>query len=244
MQMLSVFFLLAIWGVVRRRRRGGKGRSLLDFAGLAGLFLWCWPPVAWLSVASLEKWYPAAERPPADAQAIVLLGASLYSSNRSQPRTEPAQATYLRATRAAWLFHHWKPLPIVVSGGLVGEPGDAPVADIMRRVLLAEGVPDSSIWVENRSANTYQNAVDTARILLPKGIRTVALVTEGYHMPRSVLCFRKQGFDVVAAGCAYRTLEPQSFKDMLQPKARAVHINDDCLHEWIGIVWYKLRGRI
>jgi uncharacterized SAM-binding protein YcdF (DUF218 family) len=235
---LTALVLLCLW----RLTRAGRGRAgrIADFV-LAGAMLLCfWPPVAWLAVATLEKRYPVERFPRRDAEAIVALAGTSYLANASQPEAEPGFTTYLRTAHAAWLFHNWKPLPIVVSGGT----STPRVALLMRRELLAQGIPDSLIRVEDGSLNTYENAVEVARILMPQGRRRIALVTEGFHMARAELCFRKQGFDVVPAPCCYRTFELRSRKDFLMPSVWAIRASDEAVHEWIGLAWYKVRGRI
>jgi uncharacterized SAM-binding protein YcdF (DUF218 family) len=167
----------------------GRGRAgrVADFLLAGGLLLCFWPLVAWLCVATLEEAYPVERFPRRDAEAIVALAGTSYLANTSQPEAAPGFTTYLRTAHAAWLFHNWKPLPIVVSGGT----GTPRIATLMRRELLAAGVPDSMIRVEAQSRNTYENAVEVARILLPQGVRRIAVVTEGFHMARAELCFRK-----------------------------------------------------
>ena len=243
MLLLIPFLCLCGWRVLGGRSGSGRRNRLLDVAAVGGAFLCCWPAVSWLLVASLEKQFPVERFPGREAQAIVVLAGTAYPVNASQPEAEPGQSTYLRCAHAAWLFHHWSRLPIVVSGGAVA-PGDPLLAGLMRRQLLEEGVPDAMIRMEGRSANTDQNARETARILLPKGLRRIALVTEALHMPRAAACFRKQGFDVVPAACSYHLLEFRSLRDFLMPQSRAIHLNEDSLHEWIGLAWYKIRGWI
>jgi uncharacterized SAM-binding protein YcdF (DUF218 family) len=237
MSLLALLLLVCIAAALYRRSR------VPLFAALAVLFLYCWPPVAWLTAASLEKRYPVTEFPQGEAEAIVVLSASFYPSNPSQPETLPGFATYLRCSHAAWLYKHWKQLPIVVSGG-IGQPGGPPIADIMKRQLVGEGVPESMIWEEARSTSTYQNAVLTGNLLFLRGIRRIALVTEGIHMLRADLSFRKEGFDVVPAACAYHTQEQTTPGERLLPNMWAVHTNDEALHEWGGLAVYKLRGWI
>ena len=239
MYLLPVLLALCLW----RAARADRSSRAVSVAIAAALFLWCWPPVAWLNVASLERRYPIATFPSGDAEAIVALAANHYASNPTQREAEPGFATQLRCAHAAWLFHHWKRLPIIVSGG-TGEAGDPPIAELMRRQLLAAGVPDALIQVEGRSQTTHENAVETARILRPKGVSRIALVTEGFHMPRAESCFRRQGFDVTPAPCAYRTFELTRLTDFLLPRRWAIQTNEDALHEWLGLFWYKLRGRI
>src|SRR3954447_21835813 len=228
--MLSILILL-----VTARLASARGRfRVVDRALAAALFLCFWPAAAWLFVATLERPYPVNPLPRAPADAIVVLGGNYYPSNASQPEARPGVGTSLRAARAAWLFHHWKHLPVVVSGG-TGNTHDPALAALMRGQLIAEGVPDAMISVEEHSSTTYENAAYVARVLLPNGLWRIALVTEAYHMRRAELTFQKQGFDVVAAPCSFRTLERHGFKELVVPDLWAPRVTAEAMHEWVGL---------
>jgi uncharacterized SAM-binding protein YcdF (DUF218 family) len=243
MSLLPLLILFCAWRLLRPLWNRRPASRVPDFLLAIGLFLYCWPAAAWLFIATLEKQVPVAPFPPREADAIVALGGNFYPASGAHPQAEPGFATYLRSAHAAWLFHHWKRLPIVVSGGSAAA-GAPSLAELMRRQLIGQGVPDSMIWVDDRSANTYANAVDTARILLPKGMRRIALVTEAFHMPRAELCFRKQGFSVMPAPSSCRTLELHSWMEFLVPRPWAIDVNQEAIHEWLGLAWYKIRGDI
>ncbi len=240
---LVVFVLLAaVWGLPRWRR----GARKLAAAAALVLFLWSWPPVVWLTSATLESWYPYGPPPAStEAGAIVVLSAGLVPPDPSQPFAVADIDTRVRTRYAAWLYRHWRRLPVVVSGGPVGPPGrKVVIAGLMRDLLIAEGVDPADIWVEGRSLDTYQNAVFSARLLRSRGVRRIVLVTQGYHMPRAVACFRKQGLEVVPAPCGLRSLEFQDRFEEFLPSPTAILHNEDALHEWIGLAWYWISGRI
>jgi uncharacterized SAM-binding protein YcdF (DUF218 family) len=230
--MLSILLALTAAAILFRAR---KGLALLP---IVLLFLWTWPPAAMLFSRTLEWRYPDNAFPLGDAQAIVVLGGSAFPAS-PQPEAVPGAATYLRCRYAAWLYKNWKPLPVIASGGPAGSFGS--LADVMRSVLIAEGVPADRIRLERESRSTFENAAFTSARLLPDGIRAIALVTDAHHMLRAERSFRKQGFSVVPAPCAFRSLR---LDDTLLPSARAAQHNDEALHEWIGIAAYRLTGKL
>jgi uncharacterized SAM-binding protein YcdF (DUF218 family) len=80
-------------------------------------------------------------------------------------------------------------------------------------------------------------------MLHPRGIRKILLVTEAYHMPRARGAFAKAGFEVRVAPCLYRTREFQgTWSDWLLPQLKSVRMFEDALHEFIGLVIYRLQG--
>ena len=204
------------------------------------LFLWSWTPFARLTSETLEKGYdPGKPVDTAGSGAIVVLSGSILLPNASRPAPLMDISTYVRCAHAAWLYHR-HPLPVVATGGTV-EAGGVRVAaaEVMRDYLLSQGV--ATVWTEEGSFSTAQNAANTVRLLRAKGITRIVLVTEAYHMPRAARCFEKLGMAVVAAPCSFNTLEPLGWTSIF-PDYRALRMNEDNFHEWAGLLWYRLRG--
>ena len=70
-------------------------------------------------------------------------------------------------------------------------------ADAFAAYLIERGVPANAIERELRSRSTRQNARYAAKLLLPRGVRRVGIVTCDWHMARALRCFRGAGFDAV-----------------------------------------------
>jgi len=236
---LALALVLLAAGLFSPRNRRLR---FLAIAAWAGLFLWSWAPVAWLTSGSLEWHYPVTPLPAGDPQVIVVLSANSIAPNASHPEPDAGLNTYLRCRHAAWLYHHWHAVPILATGGMLEE--GVVLARLMRHILEAEGVPPDRIWTEETSTSTYENARNSAALLRERGISRIALVTEAYHMLRSEKSFRKQGLTVIPAACDYRTLGTHWNWQRLIPNASEQMVNGDNLHEWVGLLWYRLSGKI
>jgi uncharacterized SAM-binding protein YcdF (DUF218 family) len=119
------------------------------------------------------------------------------------------------------------------------------LAEAMRDFLVELGVPSSDIILESRSRSTYENALQSARLLKDRGIRKIILVTEAAHMPRALGTFRKQGLEAVPAPCHY--ISTAWFERPLLgllPAPGTLRESQGVLHEWLGMAWYRLRGRM
>jgi len=232
---VCVIFLIATFRLQRSRL------ALLLRATAVVLFLWSWPPVAWLLSASLEHSFRPALYPDGDADVIVVLSAGIQPLDPTEAHPLPDGHTYLRCQRAIWLYKNWRPLPIVVSGGPLGS--GVIIADVMRSVLEAEGVPPGMIWTERTSTSTYENARNTAALLRLRGIRRVVLITEGYSMLRAMKALQHAGLLVVPSPCTFRMYESRSGWKQLLPDATSILSNEDALHEWVGLAWYRLSGK-
>jgi uncharacterized SAM-binding protein YcdF (DUF218 family) len=241
MTVFAAFFLILIAAVVAPRRL----RRMPAAVAAAAIFVWGWAPFTAYFARTLEGRYPIRPEPAGDAQAIVVLGGSIYPPDPSQPEILPGYNTYVRCRYAAMLYRRWKPAPVVASGGLIVDRGKGwDVSDVMRHVLETEGVPVSMIWTENQSANTKENAARSAVLLRAKGVRRIALVTEAIHMPRAVRAFEREGLDVVPAPCASRAERFQrTWQEYAIPRPENMVVNQQTLHEWLGLAWYAATAR-
>jgi uncharacterized SAM-binding protein YcdF (DUF218 family) len=237
-QPLSLIFLtMTLIGLLRLRHCKG---SWLAISGILGLLLLSWPPVDWLVSRPLEGWYPIRPFPGAPAQAIVVLSSAVSPPMYQRPYPLPDRETYQRCEYAAWLHTHWQPLPVLACGGRGTTRAAQPGAVTMRQLLQQAGVPDSMIWIEQRSSSTHENAVFGAEILRQHSIKRIALVVEAQSMARAEACFRKQGIEVVPAPCEF--LEFSFHLEEFLPNWKTIGRNEGSLHEIVGLAWYWLRG--
>ena len=232
--LLLCLLIIAVWGLVARRRP-------LLVTAIAGIFLLAWPPVAWVGAQVLEAWY-SPKLPAADlVQAIVVLAAGAAPAEAPDLAPSLKENTYLRCQHALAIWKRNPRLPMLLCGGT--EPGlKTSLASIMRRMMAEQGVPESMLWTEDNSTSTYENALFGTRILRQKGVQRIILVTEAYHMLRSERCFRKQGIVVIPAACNFAHVggEPNS----VLPVGGGILLNEQTLHELVGLSWYLVKGRI
>jgi uncharacterized SAM-binding protein YcdF (DUF218 family) len=240
-QALTFLFLSITAGGLCGLRKYWKTASWrVAFCGFLGLVALTWPPASAILARPLVGRYSRDIRPAGDAEAIVVLAGAVNYPTKERPYPLVGRDTYRRIVHAAWLFHNWKPVPVLASGG-GGKPGEA-AASIMRRLLEQEGVPPGKIWAEEQSRSTYENALYGAQLLRRRGIHRVALVVEADSMLRAELCFRKQGVDVTPAPCLFR--DYQFMGAEVLPGWQGIYRLETLLHEGLGLLWYRLLGRI
>ena len=140
----------------------------------------------------LWKWRVFTERNSA-ADAIVVLGGSTEPALSPRPIVE-MNGTGDRVTYAAYLYKEGKAPHLLLSGGYItwlDERQSTPAVE-MASLLEMMGVPAEALWLEEKSQNTYENALYTHQILTEKGINRIILVTSAMHMPRSVALLRNK----------------------------------------------------
>ncbi|MEI6386975.1 MAG: YdcF family protein [Spirochaetota bacterium] len=130
-------------------------------------------------------------------------------------------------------------LPLLFTGGRSADPDETESeADAAKAFWLSLGIAAERIILETKSRDIADNAHFVAEKI---GQRTIVLVTSAWHMPRSVLAFERAGMKVIAAPTAYRAGPlNRDIRDFL-PGASALETSSLALHEYIGLVWYKLR---
>lgn len=208
----------------------------------------------WISY-SLESQYPPLTNNP-NADAIVILGGATKPDLPPRQHPEVGEAGD-RVIHGAFLFDKGYAPLIVASGGWVTiywEPGDRSEAAGMKELLIMLGVPPDKVMIEPRSQNTQENALNTAELLKDTDINRIILVTSARHMPRAKAVFEKQGFEVVPAPTDYFvTGEPditngnlgKNFKLLnLPPKAKFINVTTESMKEYVGLLYYRLRGWI
>lgn len=77
-----------------------------------------------------------------------------------------------------------KPDKIIVTGGLANPVAGTPEAPVMKRELVARGVPEEIIIEEDKSLTTKQNAEFSVPIIKSLGTDRVVLCTSKEHMNR------------------------------------------------------------
>ncbi|NMG08182.1 YdcF family protein [Brasilonema sp. UFV-L1] len=147
--------------------------------------------------------------PGTTADAIVVLG-----------RGEPFRDSRVQVAAELWKNHR---APFIFASGV----GDG--SEIVQK-LKAKGIPDAALGEEHCSQTTKENALFTASILQPRGIKKILLVTDSPHMLRSRLTFKNVGFEVISHTTPIPSQLTSTKKAMLM------------FYEYMGLVSYGLRG--
>jgi uncharacterized SAM-binding protein YcdF (DUF218 family) len=130
-------------------------------------------------------------------------------------------------------------LPPLATGG-TPRGGTLAEGRIMQQILEDE-YRLSPRWVEDRAETTWDNARFSAALLHADGVRRIALVTHAWHLHRAVPEFEAQGLDVVPAGIGFSSTRIDDVFDLV-PSPAGLRDSTFALHEWLGILWYKLRS--
>ncbi len=114
-------------------------------------------------------------------------------------------ATADRFIQALKLYKQGKINHILISGGngKASSKGFREGAWV-KNELITMGVPDSVVFVEDRSNNTADNAANARKILDTMHLRPpYLLISSAHHLPRAMLLFQKKGVLTEPYPCNY-----------------------------------------
>ncbi|MDQ6976464.1 MAG: YdcF family protein [Mariprofundaceae bacterium] len=233
--------LLALGGLLFYQNWWGK---VIVWCSLLTLLALATTPVRDLLIKPLEYTSPALSLSalPTEQAAVVLLGGGLYEkAPEYDGQNLPSNHALMRTLYAAEIARR-SGFTVYASGGAPLNKEAEPEALVLQRWLIKFGVDPMHIHTENSSRNTAENAKNIAKILHKKGIQHVLLVTTAAHMPRSVIAFSAEGLAVIAAPTKYKTKQtPYQALDFL-PDANTLSDSSFALHEYLGILWYRIHN--
>ncbi|MBI2257786.1 MAG: YdcF family protein [Flavobacteriia bacterium] len=115
-------------------------------------------------------------------------------------------------------------------------------------VLLKWGFPEKDIIIEKISRNTYENAVETKKVLSRSypHLKKFLLITSGQHMRRSRAIFKKQGIECDTYSTdLYTSAKRFYFWDQyFVPNVQTISDWNGLIKEWVGYVIYDIVGYI
>jgi uncharacterized SAM-binding protein YcdF (DUF218 family) len=228
-----------------RRRRGRRRRLICLTIIIVLVTISCTNLVGHPAIGSLEWRYPPNAKLPDRADAIIVLGSGTRVAGEDDASIDLDASGTFRCLKAAEVYHKAGPCLVVVSGGKSssGTPGP-PAARAMKDLLVRLDVDPADILVEETSRTTYENAVESWKLIQDRDFRHIVLVTDAVHLFRAERCFEALGRPVIPVGCNYQAVMFTWAPCTMLPSADAAVKVERALHEWVGILWYWLRGRL
>ena len=197
-----------------------KAKKYLIFS-LLWMTVISWGPFANLMLKPLESSYPRLEKIPDNIEYILLLG-------RDRER---------RAWEALRLYHKIPNVKIITSGySLHDKISDAKKTQIL---LTESGVPKERLLMQSMAKTTFEEAEHMKKRV---GEKPFILVTAAYHMPRAIKVFEKVGLHPIPAPTYFNNPNENGIFTMWQ--AKQLQKTEQAWHEYMGLLIYKLQGKI
>ena len=247
--LLAAAFAIGCLLVWRSRKRLGLGFLM---SALAAYTLLSLDPVANGLAWTLERNYrtPISFDDHRDAAAIVILAGGATEPNAHHAMGELSGASWRRLWRGVSAYRSLDgAVPIIYSGGS-GDPFNkvSHEAELAKSYAELAGVASTAFTAETASRTTHENGAAVVRILRERRPGDmplkILLVTSAWHMRRAVAVFRGLDVDVVpvAADVASRSFRFTPLSVL--PSADAFSSSVTSIHEWVGLLGYRLLGRL
>lgn len=118
--------------------------------------------------------------------------------------------------------------------------GDEPTARLMGEGMVKLGLPREKLRLESQSLTTAESA---ARLKPMLGDQPFFLVTSAGHMPRTLAVLAKQELKAIPAPTDHQL--PKHWRNAeWNPSPLSLTVSDRATHEYIGLLWYRLRGAL
>ena len=216
-------------------------RAARFFAVAAALVL---VAAAFLAVPLVRNWEDRYPRPPLPphVDGILVLGSG-FDTALFRARGAPASNEGIWRLEAGFAVARRYPGARLVFSGGSGALGGAPFseAETARIILNEMGQDPKQLILEDRSRNTYENILFSKAIVKPKPGEVWLLATAAMHMPRAMAIARKLDWPMTPWPSDYLTA-PSGGGDLLSVTGNLSYI-DYVVHEWIGMLAYKLSGK-
>jgi uncharacterized SAM-binding protein YcdF (DUF218 family) len=191
--------------------------------------------VATALLSPLEYEYPAVHdtRTHQDIKHIVVL-TGYAADDPAMPLTGRMHwASAFRVMMALQLKHGGcERCDVIVSGEPI-------TAKIMGESLIALGLPKERLILETQSPTTADSATNLQSMLK----EPFFLVTSAGHLRRSLAVLHKQGLRPIPVPTDYQG--PRDWRNAEEhPSPQSLMTSDLAVHEYIGLLWYRLKGAI
>jgi len=214
----------------------------LGWLTVAWLWLWMTPIMTWVVGVPLEREFLADGRVPTvetfpEADAIVLLGGSMGIDTNHNSYAEMSAGAD-RVWQAARLLKAGKAPKVIATGNYA--------IDTTLPLLKDLGVAEESVSFLD-AKNTEEEAKGIKELIGRASVAKskILLVTSAWHMKRARMMFEKYApeIEVVCAPADFeQTMMAENLfsSKVVLPDVNALYLNSVALHEWVGLIGYKL----
>lgn len=236
---ILISFLGLFLIIFTKRQRVGKIMISVGICFLTSLSL---KPISNMLLAPLENQYNsnAIIEQQYPVEYVVVLAGGIRYDPTIPITSQLTDSTLIRLIEGIRIHRKNPGSKLIISGG----SGEVlhPEAKVMADVAKAIGIDEDVIITESDSKDTKDQAhfikliVDDSQFIL---------VTSASHMPRSMALFKKLGMEPIPAPTKHLATKRKWLSlGTFCPSASSLRNSEIAVHEYLGILWAKLRGQI
>lgn len=213
-------------------------RNRLDYAkifislGFFLLFLFSFEPFSNLLVQGLENQYPKYNS-KTSIEYIHVLGGG-HNTDKKQPISSHLGDASTKRVLEGVIIHKKLSNTKIILTGYAGKTS-TPTALMNAQLAMELGVNEKELIINPTPRDTKEEALFTRSIV---GNEPFILVTSASHMPRAMMLFESLGMHPIPAPTDFHAGD--TF--YLQPKVIFLRNSTMAIHEYIGMIWAKIRS--
>ncbi len=198
------------------------------------------PGAAWLALP-LETRFPGDPPLPEQVAGIIALGGTERLS-QSEAWNHPILNDPSPVAAMVALGRRYPQAKLIFSGGTAAPRRHTLTeAQVVQEFLREMGVDGGRVVYEDKSQNTFENALRTRDIVQPQPGERWILVTQAISLPRAVAVFRHIGWNVIPFPAGYVSAGKAEF-DAHFRLLDGLTLASLATHEWGGLLIYRLLG--
>ena len=222
---IGIYFIL-----IQKKSRA----KLFLFSGLSVFLLFSYPPFANFLVKNLENQYPKYDY-KRNLKYIHVLGNG-HTTDETQPLSSQISSAGTKRVLEGVIIYKRMPHMKLIFTGNKGKTNTS-IAEMNAKLARVLGVNSKDIIKGVLPLDTKEEAIFTKSIV---GEKPFVLVTSATHMPRAMMLFESLGMHPIAAPTSFYKIGKISY--LLAPNIYAFATATVAMHEYIGIVWAKIKG--
>ncbi|MEA3491797.1 MAG: ElyC/SanA/YdcF family protein [Campylobacterota bacterium] len=234
---LPIFMILMFIGLYLLYKKKSRQAVTLITASFLWISLLSYAPFSALLALPLESSYSAVDLDGIDAEYIHVLGTAHVANHLIPISSQLDTKGLVRLNEGVLIYKQNSGMKLIFSG--YGK--DEPVSNAKKSAMIAValGVDRDDIILLEEPRDTAEEAKALKGFIKEE---RVVLVTSATHMVRAAALFRKAGIDVIPAPTDFKVKRED---DLLEfPSAEGLSRSESAFHEYIGLLWSKLRGDI
>lgn len=230
-----IFLLLIAIGYYFWQRENKRRAKQLFLVSLVWISLLSYSPFSALLLLPLENTYSKIELSSTPAKYIHVLGCG-HTSNPNIPLSSEIGLVSLARLNEGVSLYKAKPNMKIIFSGYGGEDS---VSNARKnsQMAIALGVNPADIILLESPQDTQEEAIASKKIV---GNQPLILVTSASHMVRASALFRKAGIEVIPAPTDFQVKGNDTLWQF--PSADGLGRSEAAFHEYLGLMWERLKG--
>lgn len=232
-----ILLVIGLFALFTNRQKLSK---IFIMSSLAWFFLLSYGPIVNPLLNRLESTYPALQQAPQNIRYIYILGAGNIDNENYPLTAQVTSNAVIRLNEGIRLYRQLNGKAKIIVSGYSKKENAIPHAYKQKRLAIALGVPEKDIIAEPLPKNTKDEALAAKKIVQNEPF---ILVTSAFHMKRAMGLFRRENLHPIAAPTDYFSHDKEvSYADAFN--VNYLEYSNYLFHEYIGILWSKLKGDI